>query len=343
LSNALRQAGAEHLVLKGFAQWAGYVGDPLLRMQSDIDIFCPSESVLPARDSISALGYEPLKGIEDVPSDHLPSMIRKTDWKWRGDFFDPDAPFSVDIHFRFWNEKSVRFGPQGLDQFWPRRVEGQSGGISFSGLDPVDSVGYSTLHALRHLLCGGGLLTFHIYELAWFLHTTAEDTAFWSRWREWHHESLRRLEAISFALAKNWFNCRLPEDLQREIDCLPNGVKQWLRTDARLSLYTLFRPNKNTLWLHFSLLESPRDKRTVLWQALFPTRIPSVDAFYIQDSPEDGQTPRRGALARRARHLIYLIGRVVYHVRILPATLWLGLRWWWGTKNLHGKSSSTTA
>jgi hypothetical protein len=101
LSNALRQAGAEHLVLKGFAQWAGYVRDPLLRMQSDIDIFCPSESVLPACDAISVLGYEPLKGIDDVPSDHLPSMIRKTDWKWRGDFFDPEAPFSVDIHFVF--------------------------------------------------------------------------------------------------------------------------------------------------------------------------------------------------------------------------------------------------
>jgi hypothetical protein len=343
LSNALRQAGAEHLVLKGFAQWAGYVRDPLLRMQSDIDIFCPSDSVLLARDAVAALGYESLKGIDDVPSDHLPSMIRKNDWKWRGDFFDPEAPFSVDIHFRFWNEENVRFGPKGLDQFWLRRVEGQSGGINFSGLDPVDSVGYSTLHALRHLLCGGGLLTFHIYEVAWFLHTTTDDTIFWRRWRESHHDSLRRLEAICFALAKNWFNCRLPEDLQKEIDCLPNGVKQWLRTDARSSLYTLFRPNKSTLWLHLSLLESSRDRRTVLRQALFPTRIPSVDAFYIQESPEDGQAPRRGVLARHVRHLGYLIGRAVYHVRILPATLWLGLRWWWGTKNLHGKSPSGTA
>jgi hypothetical protein len=333
LSNGLRQAGAEHLVLKGFAQWAGYVRDPHLRMQSDIDIFCPSESVISARDAIAALGYEPLKGIDDVPSDHLPSMIRQNDWKWRGDFFDPEAPFSVDIHFRFWHEENVRFGPKGLDQFWPRRAEGQSGGINFSGLDPADSVGYSTLHALRHLLCGGGLLTFHIYELAWFLHTTTDDTAFWSRWREWHHDSLRRLEGICFALAKDWFNCRLPEDAQKEVDGLPKGVKQWLRTEARASLYTLFRPNKNTLWLHLSLLESSRDKRAIFRQVLLPTRIPPVDAFYIQDSPEHGGMRQRGRLERRARHFHYLTRRAAYHLHILPGTLWRGLRWWWKTKN----------
>jgi hypothetical protein len=342
LAHALGRAGAEHLVLKGFAQWLGYVRDPRLRMQSDIDLFCPSDSLIPACDAISALGYEPAKGIDGFPSDHLPSMSRKTDWKWRGNFFDPEMPLPVEIHFCFWNEKSVRFGPKGLDQFWLRRVKGQLGGISFSGLDPVDSFGYSTLHALRHLLCGGGLLSFHIYELAWFLDTTTDDTAFWSRRREWHHNSLRRLEAISFALAKNWFNCRLPDDAQKEIDCLPDGVRQWLRTDARSSLYSVFRPNKNTLWLHLSLLESSRDKRTVLQQGLLPTRIPSVDAFYIQGSSNDGHTVRRGVLARRARHLSYLIGRLAYHVGILPATLWLGLRWWWGTKRLHGKLPSAT-
>ncbi len=338
LANALGSAGAEHLVLKGFAQWPRYGRDPRLRMQSDIDLYCPPESVSRARDALLALGYKPLEGVDSFPTDHLPSMIRKAGRKWRGDFFDPEMPHSVDLHFCFWNEKTWRFAPHGLDQLWLRRTEDRLNGISFPALDPVDSLAYSALHAVKHLLCCGGLLTFHIYELAWFLHTTSDDTALWSRWCEWHHDSLRRLEVICFALARDWFNCRLPGVAQKEMDCLPDGVKQWLRTDAKSSLYTLFNPNKNTLWLHLGLLESPRDKRTVLRQALFPTRIPSVDACYIQDTPEDGRIPRRGVLAKRVRHLAYLLGRAAYHVRILPDALWRGLRWWWGTRSGVGHS-----
>jgi hypothetical protein len=336
VANALRSVGAEHLVLKGFAQWPGYARDPLLRMQADIDLYCPPESISRARDALIALGYEPLEGLKSFPSDHLPIMIRKTGWKWRGNFFDPEIPHSVDLHFCFWNEKNLHFSAQGMDQFWRRRTEGHADGINFPALDPVDSLAYSALHALRHLLCGGGLVTFHIYELAWFLNTAADDTAFWSRWREWHHDSLRRLEAICFALAKDWFDCRLPDGAREEMDRLPDGVKQWLCTDARSSLYTLFRSNKSTLWLHLSLLESSRARRTVLRRALFPTRIPSVDAFCAQDSLGVGQTRRRGALARRGRHLIYLAGRAAYHLRILPETVWRGFRWWLGTKISHG-------
>jgi hypothetical protein len=336
LADALGRSGAEHLVLKGFAQWTGYARDPRLRMQSDIDLYCPQESISLARDALLSLGYEGVEGADSLFTDHLPSMIRKTGAKWRGDFFDPEIPPSVDIHFCFWNEKKLHFGAQGLDQFWPRRIEGQLNGISFGALDPVDSLAYSTLHALRHLLCGGGLLTFHIYELAWFLQMTADDTVLWNRWCDWHPDSLRRLEAICFALAKDWFDCRLPDCAQKEIECLPDGVKQWLRTDASASLYTLFRSNKSTLWLHLSLLESSRNRRTVLRRALFPTRIPSVDAFYVQDALGVGQTQRRGVLARRGRHLIYLAGRVAYHVRILPETAWRGFRWWLGTRISRG-------
>ena len=336
VASALRSAGADHLVLKGFAQWPGYARDMLRRMQWDIDLYCPPESISRARDALLALGYEPLEGMESFPSDHLPSMIRNTGWKWRGDSFDPQIPHSVDLHFCFWNEKNLHFSAQGLDQFWRRRAEGHVDGIAFPALDPVDSLAYSALHALRHLLCGGGLITFHIYELAWFLNTAADDTAFWSRWRECHHVSLRRLEAICFALAKNWFNCRLPAGAQEEMDSLPEGTKQWLCTDARSSLYTVFRPNKSTLWLHLSLLESSRDRRTVLRRALFPMRIPAADASYVQNSAARGQTQRRGVLARRGRHLVYLAGRAAYHLRVLPETVWRGFRWWLGTKISHG-------
>jgi hypothetical protein len=40
LAKALEDVQVEHLVIKGFAQYPGYVEDPRLRMQSDIDIYC---------------------------------------------------------------------------------------------------------------------------------------------------------------------------------------------------------------------------------------------------------------------------------------------------------------
>jgi len=48
--------------------------------------------------------------------------------------------------------------------------------------------------------------------------------------------ALTRLDVVSLALAKDWFYCDLPEEAEKEIDA-PDGVKQWLRADARSSLY----------------------------------------------------------------------------------------------------------
>ena len=48
-ARALRETGAEHLVIKGFAQEPGFVEHPRQRLQSDIDIYCPPESLNAAR------------------------------------------------------------------------------------------------------------------------------------------------------------------------------------------------------------------------------------------------------------------------------------------------------
>ena len=61
-ANALRDTGAEHLVVKGFAQSPDFVEHPRFRLQSDIDAYCPPESISRAREVLSRLGYEPLAG-----------------------------------------------------------------------------------------------------------------------------------------------------------------------------------------------------------------------------------------------------------------------------------------
>jgi predicted MFS family arabinose efflux permease len=323
VASALRDAGVEYLILKGFAQWPGYAEDPRLRLQSDIDIFCHPESAVRARDAVLPLGYKSLEGLEDVASDHLPPLIRQVSWEWRGNSYDPKMPVSIELHYRFWEETNMRFGPKGLDQFWFRRIEGHLDNFSFPALDPVDSLGYSALHMLRHLLYGG-IHAHQVYELAWFLHTHAENEPFWKSWRELHDDSLRYLEAISFRLARDWFACHLPEEVEKEIERLPTSVRQWCDKCADSQIDLFLRPNKKALWLHLSLLDSFRDKRAVFYQHLLPVRIPPVRAHWVQRSiPGDGE---RSPLQAYARHSAYIISRVAYHVRVLPPTLWHGIR-----------------
>jgi MFS family permease len=334
LASALRGVGAEHVVLKGFAQWPGYVEDPRFRVQSDIDLFCPPESILRARDAVSTLGYEPLRGLEHRQSDQLPPMLRKTGWEWRGNSYDPEMPVSLDLHSCFWDETTARFGPNGLDQFWFRRVERRLDNFSFPALNAADNLGYYALSALRDLV-GCALLAHQVYELAWFLHTNADNELFWKNWRESHDDSLHYLETISFRLAFDWFAPRLPEEVEKSINCLPTAVQGWFQEYRESPLTAWFRPNKDGVWLHLSLLESFRDKRSVLCKRLFPTRIPPVERVDLPDIiSKGGQTSRRRPLWRHVRYFAYLISRMAFHVRILPPTLWHGVRWWWSARNL---------
>src|ERR1700680_1644374 len=92
LASALNDGRAEHLVLQGFAQWPDFAEHPRFRWQSNIDLYCPPESILRARDALSTLGYEPVRGSEHLFSDHLPSMVQKKGREWRGNFYGPKIP-----------------------------------------------------------------------------------------------------------------------------------------------------------------------------------------------------------------------------------------------------------
>jgi MFS family permease len=332
LAAALDDVHAEYLVIKGFAQYPGYVEDPRLRMQSDIDIYCPSESIFRARDKLLTLGYLPPEVPESAPADHLPAMRRKTDWQWRGNAFDPEMPLSVELHFCLWNEADAHFAPQGLDEFWSRRVTRHLDDFSFPALDPVDNLGFSALHALRDVLDGDWVLH-RVYEMARFLHTNVENKTFWTQWRELHSDSLRSSEAICFSLAKSWFVCDLPEEVEAAVNSLSPAIQQWLVACNQSPLEGMFHPNKDGVWLHVALLESSSDKRKVIRDALAPMHMPNVGAPG-QDTTRQGKKKKFWPSQRYAQYLFYLASRVVYHAKTLPPTLWRGARWGLATKKL---------
>ena len=72
-------------------------------------------------------------------------MMRPTTWQWRGDFFDPEMPLAIELHFQFWNPRLERLSAEGVDEFWTRRVRRPVGGADLAVLSPADAVGYSAL------------------------------------------------------------------------------------------------------------------------------------------------------------------------------------------------------
>jgi predicted MFS family arabinose efflux permease len=322
IASALQCAGAEYVVLKGFAQWPASMQGPHIRAQSDIDLFSPPESILAVRDALSSIGYAPVPGQEHQPKGHLPDMMRETTWRWRGNYYDPEMPLGVDLHSRFWNEAGEHLDAKGVEEFWNRRVKREWQGLAVPALHPVDAFGYAALHVLHHLLLDAPT-PYNVYELAWFLHCHAKDQAFWTDWKELHNDSMRQLEAVSFRLAHEWFDCSLHEAVEEEVNSLSPEVKRWFDCYRDSPLDSVVRPNKHALWLHLSLLRSTRDKAVVFCGALLPLRVPPAKAV-------------QGWSARTfASFGSYVLRRLGYHLQSLPATLWEGGRWWWARKELR--------
>jgi hypothetical protein len=309
----------DHLVLKGFTHAPDFIDDIRLRAQYDLDLYVPAALHDQARDALLALGYEPIGSMAGLPMDHLPTMIRKTGWTWHGDYFDPDLPAGVEVHFRFWDAPTECIRAEGLDEFWNRR-EGHR-------LNLIDALGYAALHLTRHLL-RGNVRVFHVWELARFLHTH-DDRTFWRTWQKQHAPSLRQIEAIAFLLAKSWFGCKVADEAELEISALPAAVHQWFELYAWSPLESNFHPNKDELWLHMSLLDSSSDRFDVLRRRLFPTTRPGpVASLHI---PDDQVTAALRA-QRTIRNASYTASRAWFHARTLAPTLLEGARWWFRTR-----------
>ena len=182
---AFGDAGAEHVVIKGFAQSPDFVEHPRFRLQSDIDIYCPPESICRAREALSRarllqrLGCQRLRSFAGHDSESAVGVARELLTIRR-------FPLGFELHFCFWNERTTPTScPGGLDQFWYRRVYRRVDELRFPALDDLDNLGYTALNLTRNLF-QEGTSPHQIHELARFLHTQADNEQFWERWREAH-------------------------------------------------------------------------------------------------------------------------------------------------------------
>jgi hypothetical protein len=326
IADALKRANVDHLVLKGFTKAPEYVPNPRHRIQSDIDLFCLPETVVGARDALSALGFRSQHRVDDL-CEHLPPLRRKTAWQWRGNAYDPQMPLAIELHHSLWDYAIERCGPEGISDFWHRRVERRLEEISFSALCSIDSLGYLALNLVRDLLRGTGLVTSQVYELAWFLHRNSRNKEFWNSWTAMHESALRRLESVSFLLAQTWFDCDLAETVAAEIGGLPLRTQRWFDSPATCpSPMGWLRPNTDGIWLHSSLLETTTEKRKVIFDRLLPRVLP-LDAAIASKVPSNAPTEACRPYTYY-RYIVYLFTRASYHLWVLPTTLWHGFRWW---------------
>jgi hypothetical protein len=324
-AEAIEQAGIEHLVIKGFTQLPDYVPEPRFRAESDIDIFCLPKDIDAANSILQAIGYKPSGiGISYARADHVETLVRLGDWRWKGNPFDPEMPLGIELHFCLWNERVLQIRIPETRLFWERRTKRTVDGLSFSCLSPVDHLGYLALHIVRNLFLGDWIVH-HVRELAVFLHSHADNETFWQAWNESHSPSLRSLEAIAFYYARAWFACRLHPLAADEIDRLSATRRSLLNYFYVSALELMFQHNKDSLWLHLAFLSSRREKWMILKQRLIPAHVGSIHSPSVQ-------VRNRRIVQSRDRPLwwqytAYVFSRFAAHGRANISTLTRFLKW----------------
>ena len=330
LAACLGEAGVDFVALKGITHSALFGLSAELRAQYDIDLFAPGERSYAARDALLTLGYESVEAMESFPTDHLPVLVRKTGWEWRGDYFDIEIPLSIDLHFQFWNERVERIAAPKTEEFWSRRTKRLIAGVDLGVLRPVDALGYASLHLLRHLL-RGSVSPYHVYEVGLVLDSSSIDNDFWNEWRDMHTEELRGLEAVVFRLAAEWFGCRLSAAAEEQIAQLSPSTQMWFEKIATSPARSPFHANKDELWLHCSLVSSRRDAWSVARRRLLPGNLPPWGAaLYVPKEQISWRKRARNAL----QYAAYSAGRARHHLAAVPQVAASGTRWWWETNGL---------
>ena len=330
-SAALTSASVPHLVLKGFTQAPDYVQDPHLRMQSDIDLFCPHEQIPAAQIALGHIGYAEARGPDYSRADHVPTLSRPGNWKWRGNCFDPDMPPSIELHFCLWNDAVSMIQIPEVAQFWGRREVRRLAGFELCALSPVDHLGYLALHILRGVIAGDWVVH-HALELATFLHRRARDVEFWGQWHDTHSNNLRRLEALVFCLARAWFSCAFADVVRVEVERLPLAQQHWIAHFGGAPLEVMFRRNKDGRLLQLLLTNSLGVRRTVLRRTIIPERVAGPSAWMVRTRyrrPIASADTNLGLI-----YLYYLASRTAANLMANTAFLFHGISLWISTRAL---------
>ncbi len=309
----LQSKGMRHLILKGFFLSPDFVDRPEHRVQFDYDLLVESKDLKSAYGLLQELDYSPAHSNARQRADHLPPLIRKTGWKWKGNVFDPTIPPGIELHYQLWEAEFERMPVRLFDDVWEQSRLREFQAVQVQILSRNHELLYLALHCCRHLLRSDLRLS-HLYELAYFLHHNSSTQDFIWGFLHWLQRcpASRTMVATAFALAINLFRPVVDQPLSSWISAnLPPGAKLWIITYGCWDATEGYRKNKNVLFLHFSLLDNRADRWAVLKRRLLPEHFP-LPTSGIQVSDED-----RGFRFRLFNFLAYVvqvIRRIVFHI-----------------------------
>ena len=329
LQTALTQIGSslddrliDFTILKGFTHASSFVGDPLLRSQGDIDLWCQGTSVFEAQSALIDLGY---RSIGRSKGRHLDPMVREQSWQWRGDYYDPELPIPVDLHYKLWDEEMEHIAGPAEAEMWDRRSAFTlpNGRVAYQ-LGLQDSLAFAALHFMMHLLHGDMRLQ-RAWEIAYFLQSRHDDR-FWRKWKDVYSDDVRQLQVVTFAMVHEWFGGMLPNRIEEERERLPADLNLWIEHYVWSPVESLFKTNKDELWLNLALLRSKKVKSQVFVRRLLPLHAINLGPVNLEAAAlnRDVIAARFGLQWKRTLH----------HTWVIPHTCFGAIRWWWRRQEL---------
>jgi len=297
LTDLLYGAEIPAAVWKGFLLAPDFVPSPVERQQNDIDLLLSPPDARRAFELFLANGYRALQEEQDAPALHLPMLIPLVFTDRQGDYFNPLTPPVVELHDRLWPSDFERipvvFQPDPLTRIVIRE--------GLPTLDLRDQLSACVLHAMRHIF-RGSLRASHLYEIAGFLETHAENDDWWHAWLADTalppQAPLRELCVTGLALAARVFHSRWPSALEFPRAVLPAAALRWIEEQGAAVLDREFR-DKQQLLLQLAFVYGWRDRLLVLQRRLAPIHIPR-EASPVQLSPAQRVASRTRWIARRA-------------------------------------------
>jgi len=303
-ANALSSNGIEFVLLKGFTHEVDSGLDPRLRYQSDLDFLCLPEDIPRARIALQKAGYRD-HGSTALSDEHARPLVKPFTWQWRGDYFDPELPISIELHRSIWDDGRDRIRMQDIRESWNRRTTLAIEGRVIPALAGPDRIAFAALHVLRHILRNNASPA-HAFELAGMLRQRSADFPFWEAWIRTQDKNSRALQLIAFQFAWRWFGCPLSHVAEYEWQALPLSIHTWFQDYAFSPLINLVEPNKDVLWLHLALLPRRIDRFAVAFRKLIPIHL-------------RGSSELEGRLGRARYHAVALARSLVTSSRRRPA------------------------
>jgi len=316
LNQQLQSSDIRYLNLKGLLLAPDFVEPLERRAQYDYDFLVKREDLQRGYSLFLQHGYSALHATRELAADHLPPLIQKSGWKWKGNYFDPAIPRGVELHFQLWDSDFELLPIQTLDKVWERSCSRAIGSIAAPTLCQEDTLLYVTLHAFRHLLRNDLRLS-HLYEIAFFLQCTSDQDRFWEDFipSVTHCSNTTRMVATTFELASSLFRPALYPAVSQFIERhLPATAASWVRAYGRSGAIHCYRKNRNALLLHLGLLNDNAQRWALVWQRLLPRHLP-LPTYGVQ-IPQTEQN-LRFRVVKAARYLALVIQRGLFQLRSL--------------------------